>query len=199
MIQINCEAKDTLRLEELTEFQGGLKVRENADFEKIERSIRKHGFSFPFFVWKHDGINYVLDGHGRLGALNRMVAGGEQVPALPVVYVNCKDEPEAKEILLKLNSTYGHMTAESVKEFIGDLDIEIEDIALPDGYLDLNVEIEDSDEGKNEEADETNLGDPNFNYKSQYGVIVMCQSEQEQENVYNQLLGMGFTCKVVTV
>lgn len=145
MVKINCSTKDTLLLSELEEFQGNLKERENADFEKIERSIKKHGFSFPFFVWKHDGINHVLDGHGRIGALNRMVAGGEEIPPLPVVYVHCKDEKEAKEILLKLNSQYGRMTAESVRDFIGDIEINIDDIALPDGFLDLNPVIDDID------------------------------------------------------
>ena len=145
MIKIKCDAKDTLNIDQLTEFQGGLKVRDNSDFEKIEKSIKKHGFSFPFFVWKQGKKNYVLDGHGRLGALSRMVAAGETIPPLPVVYVKCKDEAEAKEILLKLNSTYGHMTAESVKEFIGDLEIELDDIALPEGYLDLNIVMDDED------------------------------------------------------
>ena len=140
MIQIKCTTKDTLNLSELTEFQGNLKERENADFEKIERRIKKHGFSFPFFVWKHDGINHVLDGHGRIGALNRMVASGEQIPPLPIVYVECNDEAEAKEILLKLNSQYGRMTAESVREFLGDLKIDFEDLALPDGFLELSAE-----------------------------------------------------------
>ena len=145
MIKINCSTKDTLEFYQLTDFQGSLKHREDTDFEKIERSIQKHGFSFPFFVWAHDGINHVLDGHGRLGALNRMAAAGEQIPPLPVVYVSCECESEAKEILLKLNSTYGTMTAESVRDFLGDLDIKFEDIALPQGYLDLTVDITDID------------------------------------------------------
>ena len=119
MIEIKCSTKDTLNLSEITEFQGNLKERDSTDYEKIERSIRKHGFSFPFFIWKHDGVNHCLDGHGRLETLLRMVAGGEQIPPLPVVYVDCKNEADAKEMLLKLNSTYGRMTADSVREFIG--------------------------------------------------------------------------------
>ena len=66
MIKIKCDVQDTLELDQLTEFQGGLKVRENSDFEKIERSIRKHGFSVPFFVWKKGKTNYLLDGHNAL-------------------------------------------------------------------------------------------------------------------------------------
>ena len=145
MIKIKCETKDVLDFSAITDFQGNLKEREDADYEKIERSIKKHGFSFPFFIWKKGKINYCLDGHGRIGALQRLVAEGEQIPPLPVVYVKCKDENEAKEILLKLNSQYGRMTAESVKDFIGDLDIEISDLALPEGFLDLNFEIDDID------------------------------------------------------
>lgn len=131
MIKVKCDVKDTLELDELSDFQGNLKERSDADFEKIQKSIRKHGFSFPFFVWKKGKTNWVLDGHGRLGALRRMAAGGETIPPLPVVYVKCKDEAEAKEILLKLNSQYGKMTAESVKDFLGDLEIDFEDLALP--------------------------------------------------------------------
>ncbi len=138
-IKIKCESKDYLPFEKLVEFQGGLKQRDEADYEKIIRSIKKHGFMFPFFTWAHKGKYYLIDGHGRYGALQRLVASGEQIPPLPVVYVQCKDEAEAKEILLKLNSQYGHMTADSVREFLGDLKIDFEDLALPDGTLDLSL------------------------------------------------------------
>lgn len=160
MIQIKCKTKDTLLLDELTEFQGNLKERSADDYEKIERSIKKHGFSFPFFCWSHDGINHVLAGHGRIGALQRMVAEGEKLPPLPVVYVDCKDENEAKEILLKLNSQYGRMTAESVKEFLGDLQIDFEDLALPDGFLELSTEDAMKDTKGDDDAPEVDYGEP---------------------------------------
>ena len=142
MIKIKCDTKDTLLLEDITEFQGNLKNREDSDYEKILKSINKHGFSFPFFIWKKGKINYCLDGHGRYEALQRLVASGEKLPPLPVVYVKCKDEADAKELLLKINSTYGRMTAESVKEFLGDIQVDVEDIALPEGCLDLSVDVE---------------------------------------------------------
>lgn len=200
MIEINCTGSDTIELHQLTEFQGELKERSAGDIEKIIKSIRKHGFSFPFFVWAHAGengnyINHVLDGHGRLMALKQMAAAGEEIPALPCVYISAKNEAEAKEKLLKLNSQYGHITAESVLEFVGDTDIELEDLQLPETMLKFST---DTFEGE-DTADETNLGDVNFKYQNQYGVIVMCNSEREQESVYNRLSGEGYTCKVVTV
>lgn len=160
MIEIKCSTKDALHLSEITEFQGNLKERDSTDYEKIERSIRKHGFSFPFFIWKHDGVNHCLDGHGRLGTLQRMVAGGEQIPPLPVVYVNCKNEADAKEMLLKLNSTYGHMTADSVREFLRggvELDIDFEDLALPEGILDFSIDDVMKDTAGDDDAPEVEI------------------------------------------
>ena len=140
MIVINCTGSDTIQLRELTEFQGELKERSAGDVEKIIKSIKKHGFSFPFFVWKNDGKNNVLDGHGRLLALKQMAAAGEEIPALPCVYISAKNEAEAKEKLLKLNSQYGHMTADSVAAFLGDIKIDFEEIALPSGVIDFITE-----------------------------------------------------------
>lgn len=152
MVKISCECKDTLKLGELTEFQGELKSRTDEEIDKIVRSIKKHGFSFPFFVWKHDGVNNVLDGHGRLLALHKLDELGFLVPPLPVVYVDCKDEQAARDLLLRLNSHYGTMTKESVLEFIGDFEIDVSDLELPCGTIEfdtgetLNAETEGDDE-----------------------------------------------------
>ncbi len=144
-MEVKCKTNDTLPLSELTEFQGKLKERSDTDYAKITKSIKKHGFAFPFFVWKHDGINHVLDGHGRIGALKRMVAQGEHLPPLPVVYVNAKDENDAKELLLKLNSHYGQMTAESVRDFLGNLQIDFEDLSLPESVLDFSKDLKEKE------------------------------------------------------
>lgn len=136
-MRIACDTKDTLPLSALTEFQGGLKRRTAEDTAKIEKSIRKYGFATPFFVWRHEGKNLVLDGHGRLQTLKEMAASGEEIPALPVVYIDCKDEEAAKNLLLRICSTYGEMTAESVRDFIKELEIAFDDIRLPCGTIDL--------------------------------------------------------------
>ena len=91
----------------MTELQGGLKARNDIDYDKIKLSIIKFGFSFPFFIWKGEGKNYLLDGHGRFGCLCKMQNDGYKIPPLPVVYVDCKNKIEAKEKLLRLNSQYG--------------------------------------------------------------------------------------------
>ena len=132
MITITCEAHQTLSLSDMTEFQGGLKTRTESDYLKIQSSIRKYGIAFPFFVWKMYGINYVLDGHGRLGALERIHQQGEEVPQLPVVYIEADDEKQAKNLLLRLNSRYGEITADGIKEFLSDVEIDLDDVHLPE-------------------------------------------------------------------
>ncbi len=39
---------------------------------------------------------------------------------------------------------------------------------------------------------------PESAYSNQYGVIVVCESEQEQQQVYERLMSEGLKCKVVT-
>jgi hypothetical protein len=36
-------------------------------------------------------------------------------------------------------------------------------------------------------------------YQPKFGVIVICQDEKHQEQVYNELHGQKYNCKVVTV
>ena len=138
-IQIACETKDTLELAELTELQGGLKERTDVDYDKIKLSIIKFGFSFPLFVWKSGKTNYLCDGHGRFATLCKMQKDGYIIPPLPVVYIQCKNKTEAKQKLLRLNSTYGKMTKESVLEFAEDLEINFDEISLPDTVIDFSM------------------------------------------------------------
>ena len=138
-MKITCDTKDTLPLSALTEFQGGLKKRTAEDTKKIEKSINDYGFATPFFVWKHDGINSVLDGHGRLQTLKEMQKRGEEIPALPVVYIDCPNEAAAKNLLLRICSTYGEMTAQTVRDFIKELEIAFDDVRLPCGTIDLTL------------------------------------------------------------
>lgn len=194
MIKVNCDVKETLNISELTEFQGDLKHRDDNDVSKIIKSIKKHGFAFPFFVWKHDDINHVFDGHGRLMALKLLQEKGEEIPPLPVVYVNAKDEAEAKEMLLKLNSNYGHMTKDSVLEFLDGLEIELEDLELPDTTL--NFEIESEPEETEEELEDEEIPEEQEEVVSEFGEIyqlgdsfLMCGDSTNEEDVARLMNG----------
>ena len=132
MIAVTCEVNQTLLLSDMTEFQGGLKTRTESDYLKIQSSIRKYGIAFPFFVWKNKDINYILDGHGRFGSLERMQQQGEELPSLPVIYIEADNEKHAKNLLLRLNSRYGEITADGIKEFINDIEVDLDEVNIPE-------------------------------------------------------------------
>ena len=148
MIRIECTGADSLPLDAIEEFQGNLKKRSKKDIDLIIKSIEKYGFSFPFFIWNGTGHNYCLDGHGRIQALSELRRRGEDLPMFPVVYVEAKDEAEAKNKLLRLNSQYGQMTVESVLEFAGSVAVEMEELKLPDGSF---LEFDNSNDEKTDD------------------------------------------------
>jgi DNA modification methylase len=186
-IKIKCNAENTLELAELTEFQGGLKQRTDIDYDKIKLSICKYGFSFPFFVWKNGSKNYLLDGHGRFATLCKMQKDGYTIPPLPVVYVSCKDKKEAKEKLLRLNSQYGKMTKESVLEFCSDIELNFDEIALPDTVIDFTDATEPQEtEGDDEAPEVDEKSEPVSKRGEMYELgnsILMCGDSTNAEDV----------------
>lgn len=134
-ISIQCKGADVLPLDAIEDLQGNLKKRSKKDIDAIIKSIEKYGFSFPFFVWNGDGHNRCMDGHGRIQALCEMRKRGVSLPLFPVAYIDAKDEAEAKQKLLRLNSQYGQMSMDSVLEFTGGLEVEWDELALSDGGI----------------------------------------------------------------
>ena len=186
-ISIKCETKDTLNLTDMTELQGTLKHREDVDYDKIKLSMIKFGFSFPFFCAKLEGKNYILDGHGRFATLCKMQKDGYIIPDLPVVYVECKDKKEAKEKLLRLNSQYGKMSKESVLEFCNDIDINFEEIALPDTVIDFSSEITPQETEGDDEVPEVDEKEPAISQRGEMyelgNSILMCGDSTNAEDV----------------
>ena len=189
-ISIKCETSEKLEIAEMTEMQGGLKERTDIDYDKIKLSICKFGFSFPFFIWKSGNKNYLIDGHGRFATLCKMQKDGYLIPPLPVVYIQCKNKTEAKQKLLRLNSQYGKMTKESVLEFAEDIELNFDEIALPETTIDFSGSgLDGSEEVMPAEVD----------YKAEYLVEILCSDSAEQEEVYNRMVEEGYKCKVSTL
>ena len=186
-ISIKCETSERLEIAEMTEMQGGLKERTDIDYDKIKLSICKFGFSFPFFIWKSGKTNYLIDGHGRFATLCKMQKDGYLIPPLPVVYIQCKNKTEAKQKLLRLNSQYGKMTKESVLEFAEDLELNFDEIALPDSVIDFtDAEEPQETEGDDEAPEVDEKSEPVSKRGEMYELgnsILMCGDSTSAEDV----------------
>lgn len=132
-IRITCEGAVNIDLDNLTPMQGNLKELSKASFEKLKRSVLKHGITFPFFVWQNDGMNWILDGTQRDRVLSKMIQEGYQCLPLPCALIEAKDKKEAAEKILLISSSYGKMSEESLDEFLSENDL---------SFLELNDELE---------------------------------------------------------
>lgn len=119
MLKINCESDATLKLTDMVAFQGNLKKRTDEDISALQESLKTEGLMMPFAVWKHEGKNYLLDGHGRKEAIIRMATVTPELLSAewPVVYVNADTEDGARKALLQITSSYGKITKAGVKQF----------------------------------------------------------------------------------
>lgn len=98
------------------------------NYDAIEKSILKHGFSMPFFGWENKGNVHCIDGHSRLEILSNL----ENVPeTLPVILIDAKDKKEAQEILIEVfNQKHNPFDLDVLQEWVEleQLDVDLETI-----------------------------------------------------------------------
>ena len=134
-LNITCSAENCVDYKMIVPLQGNLKRRSDRDIEKLSRSIIEHGISFPFFIWRHEGAVYCIDGHGRLLAFAKLEKKGYIIPLVPIVEIFADTREQAVKILLYKNWKYGEMTYQSVMEFIGTTEMDMSDFQIPTGKM----------------------------------------------------------------
>lgn len=119
-----CTVDKTLPLDYLKVLQGSLKTLLPENYEKLKKSVLKHGFIYPIFVWENieDAQIYILDGTQRYTALNKMKEEGYSIPQIPVVFIEAENMIDAKEKLLSAATQYGIFDEQGTIEFMKDLD-----------------------------------------------------------------------------
>jgi ParB-like chromosome segregation protein Spo0J len=164
------------------------------DLKAIENSIGANGFYGAVVAQKSTG--YVLAGNHRF-----MAAKDANLREIPVIWVDVDDD-RALRIMLADNRTtrLGKDDQSALAELLSDLattDLALEGTAYSgDDLDDIIAGLEKEEGGETRDSDERQK---EMDYKSQYGVIVMCESESEQERVYTELNSAGYTVKVVSV
>ena len=165
-----------------------------AQIVALAKIIKYQGWRNPIVVSTRSG--FITKGHGRLAAARML--GLAEVPVDHQDYENEASEwadMVADNRIAELAEIDKDELAALITELDGQLDLELTgfDTSSIEGLL---SGLDDAP-GTGEEPDLGSTDD--VGVTSQYGVIVMCQDEQEQEAAYNKLSSEGYTCKVVNV
>jgi ParB-like chromosome segregation protein Spo0J len=154
-------------------------------FKKLVQSIKE----FPEMIEKRamvcvtdiDGLIYPLGGNMRLKALKEL--NYKDIPDNWIVMADDWTEEKRKEFVIKDNVGFGEWDWD---DLANNWDAE----QLTDWGLDIpNFKIE----------DEKELEDLSDKISSIYRIEVICKDEIEQEQIYNKLIELNYTCKLLTL
>lgn len=139
----NLNDLPTIDYRALTILQGDLKTLTDKDKLKLCKSIIKHGFFVPAFVWKSEDVMYILDATQRYYSLEALEENGYSIPPIPYVEIPAKDKKDAAEKLQQITSRYGKINPET--GFFKQLDIELEymdEIEIPELKIEFDTDFE---------------------------------------------------------
>jgi hypothetical protein len=159
------------------------------DVNFLVNSISGFGWTNPILAQR--GTGRVIAGHGRLAA-----AKAKGLKILPVIFLDY-DDATATAYTIADNASAEHSEWDFSKldELLAGLEIEgfsKEDVGVTD---EMQAELDKLGEDL-EEKNEPVIS-KGGNYESQFGVIVICDDESEQERVYGELQEAGYKVKVV--
>lgn len=158
-------------------------------YKKLEKSLDEFGYIDPI-VWNQRTGN-IVGGHQRFSVL-----ANRGLTELDVSVVDLDDLQE-KALNIALNKISGEWDEDKLTDILMELSgegmIDITGFSTIE-FEELLGEVTEPDHG---EESPNPSRDSNFHYQEQYGVIVMCDGETEQQRVYEQLQSMGYECRVV--
>lgn len=170
------------KLAELIPYENNPRHNEEA-VEYVANSIQEFGWRVPIVI---DANNVIIAGHTRYKAAEAL-----NIEKVPCVVADDLTEEQVKAYRLADNKTSEKAT----------WDMNLLELEMLSIDLDMSgFGFDDEEEPKKKAAggeDEGNFDESDFNYKEQYGVMVLCQNEADQEEIYNRLTEEGYQCKVV--
>lgn len=160
------------------------KNRNQHSEEQIERLckiIQYQGFRTPLIISNQSG--QLVAGHGRLEAAKKL-----GMINLPVIFEDFENSDQEYAANVSDNSigAWAELDLAGINADLADLGpFDIDLLGLKDFRVD-SAELNDPDQEG---------GEPG--YKQQYGVMVVCESELQQEQIFYKLTNEGLECRVV--
>jgi hypothetical protein len=155
--------------------------RKNADAVKfVKASIEQFGFKVPIIV---DSNRVIVCGHTRLLAAKSL--GMSEVPCIMADDLT-EDQIRAFRIADNKVGEFAEWDMDLLGEELDEL-AEISDIDMGDFGFDDNLDNMGDEEEKGENLSET------------FQIIVECENEIEQQEIFEKLSGEGYKCRLSTL
>lgn len=169
------------KLKELKKLPNNPRTILDDDFKRLCASVQNNADYFkarPLILSDRTGELVIIAGNQRYEAAKRL-----KLQEVPTHLIEHLTEDREREIIIRDNVANGQWDFDAIANEWSDLPLEDWGLSVP-GFETVEGESgESSDEG--------------INYQSQYGVIVMCGNETEQQAVFEKLTDEGLTCKIV--
>lgn len=194
-IRVNCEGVNVAPWSRFVAFQDDLKTLTSANYLKLRDLIVEFGFSEALTCWQRGDDIVILNGHQRIECVKRMVQQeGYTCPDLPFNFVTVTDEQEAELRVLGLTSDFGEMTEDSLVEYMRKRNIPIKRITESFTLRQVNEAslVKRFDENAKKVDEKVSRDLP-----PQFIVTVEVGDEIEQRNLYEELMGKGYACRLI--
>jgi ParB-like chromosome segregation protein Spo0J len=198
---------------ELKAYENNSRTHSEQQVEQICNSIREFGFVNPILIGDD---NTIIAGHGRLMAANAL-----GLDLVPVVRVSGLSDRQRRALVIadnkiamnagwdfaKLGDELSALLSDDFDPGLTGFNEQELDALLKDdiGILPtewgepekITVSAHVRTQTTDQPPKEGNFQDEGVAYKTQFGVIVICESEADQKKVFEQLSQEGYSCKIV--
>lgn len=168
-----------LPVDSLRPYDRNARKHADDDVDAIAASIKTFGFDDPIGIWRD---NLIVEGHGRLLAAKKL--GMTEVPCIRLDHLT---DEERRAYALAHNRT-AELSA---------WDMELVNFELTDLEA-MNFDISLTGFEMNEDASEKPERD-GVAFHDTLSVIVECGTEEEAEEIYNELTERGLKCRISTL
>ena len=166
------------KIEEIKPYEKNPRKNDGA-VDAVASSIKEFGFKVPVVI---DKDNVIVCGHTRYKAAQKL--------GLQVVPCVVADDLTGEQIK-------AYRLADNKVSELAEWDIDLLGEEL-DGIFDIDMSDFGFDLSEEEDA-QTEREDLSDKVGETYEVIIECDNEEQQEQIYNKLIGDGYSCRVLTL
>lgn len=167
-------------IDDLKEYENNAKLHPQEQIEQIKKSINQFGMNDPIAVWKD---NIIIEGHGRLIACKQL--GFKE---LPIIRLDGLTDDERKAYTLVHNKLTMNtdFDIDILNEELANIEINLDDFGF-------DIELDDIDINAGDEKDLSN------DVNEVYQIIIECENELQQEQLFYELTERKLKCRILTL